>query len=91
MSDLVTRVSSGEDLDVILRDLHYGIEAEVSEFLERLLERSSSLEVTICRKRHDQARTSPEPTILLPLIGGFLSLSRGYTTVYRMNSTIASK
>jgi hypothetical protein len=67
MSDLATRVSSGENLEVILQDLEYGIEAEASEFLDRLLENVFfTLEVTMSQTDTIRLNTSPEPTILMP-------------------------
>jgi hypothetical protein len=42
MSDAATRLSAGEPLADLMPDLHYGVMAEVEEFLSRLLDRLQS-------------------------------------------------
>lgn len=67
MADLVTRISSGENVDAILADLYYGLEAEISEFLDRLFENVLfTLEVTMSQTDTIRLNSSPEPTTLPP-------------------------
>jgi tRNA G10 N-methylase Trm11 len=67
MSDLARRVASGENLDSILSDLYYGIEAEAVEFFDRLYENVLDvLEVAMSQTNMIGNNISPEPTIFLP-------------------------
>ncbi len=73
MSDLIRRISSGEELEKILSDLYYGIESEQSDFLNNLLERIRFVVEAEMKKRSKIGlNNSPEPImIMLPFTGSF--------------------
>ena len=62
---------SRENLDEVLQDFHYGIEAEVDEFRARLMERFQiNTEGTMSETDTIRPSNSPEPTsIQLPVMG----------------------
>jgi hypothetical protein len=62
VSDLRRRIESGEEIQTILDDLEYGVEAELEEFVRRLLIiLTNTLEGTMDNTIYNGLSTSPQP------------------------------
>lgn len=61
VSDLRRRIESGEEIQSILADLEYGVEAELEEFARRLLILlTNTLEETMIATSHNGLSASPQ-------------------------------
>ena len=67
MRDLAERFEDGEAADDLVEDLHYGLMAEVEEFVSELLARlQSACEGDMSYTCTNRLSNSPEPATLRP-------------------------
>jgi len=66
VSNLRHRIESGEEIQSILADLEYGVEAELEEFARRLLTLlTNTLEETMTATSHNGLSMSPQQAKIL--------------------------